>query len=214
MIVGLAKDGPAQRADLRTGDVLLSVAGSGSAIWPASTGGSGRSARPAIEVPFSIYRDGKTIETRIKTGDRNRFLKAPQPALSARHDRAGPTADAGAADASAYGIPVILLMRPLAENVMAAHRWNARVRPRTAAGGGARTGPGPCREQVHVITPTQRRARDRGQTLTAAMPGCGLASRLRSAPSAASACGRSSWRCRRCRPISAWRAAKRRCRSR
>jgi hypothetical protein len=34
-----------------------------------------------------------------------------------------------------------------------------------------------------------------------------LASRSRSAPSAASACGRSWWRCRRCRPISAWRAA-------
>ncbi len=84
VIVGLAKDGPAQRADLRTGDVLLSVAGSSvhnlaglyRRVW--SLGAAG------VEVPFSIYRDGKTIETRIKTGDRNRFLKAPQPALRPR----------------------------------------------------------------------------------------------------------------------------------
>jgi S1-C subfamily serine protease len=31
-----------------------------------------------IEIPITIYRDGKTIETRIKSGDRNRFLKAPK----------------------------------------------------------------------------------------------------------------------------------------
>ena len=38
VVVGLAKDGPAQRADLRTGDVLLSVGGRRrSAISPAST---------------------------------------------------------------------------------------------------------------------------------------------------------------------------------
>jgi S1-C subfamily serine protease len=78
VIVGLAKDGPAQRADLRTGDVLLSVAGSSvrnlaglyRRVW--SLGAAG------VEVPFSIYRDGKSLETRIKTGDRNRFLKAPK----------------------------------------------------------------------------------------------------------------------------------------
>jgi S1-C subfamily serine protease len=78
VIVGLAKDGPAQRADLRTGDVLLSVAGSSvrylaglyRRVW--SLGAAG------VEVPFSIYRDGKTLETRVKTGDRNRFLKAPK----------------------------------------------------------------------------------------------------------------------------------------
>jgi S1-C subfamily serine protease len=78
VIVGLAKDGPAQRADLRTGDVLLSVAGSSvrnlaglyRRVW--SLGAAG------VEVPFSIYRDGKTLDARIKTGDRNRFLKAPK----------------------------------------------------------------------------------------------------------------------------------------
>ena len=78
VVVGLAKDGPAQKADLRTGDVLLSVAGSQvrdlaglyRKVW--SLGAAG------IEIPITIYRDGKTIETRIKSGDRNRFLKAPK----------------------------------------------------------------------------------------------------------------------------------------
>jgi S1-C subfamily serine protease len=78
VVVGLAKDGPAQRADLHTGDVVLSVAGSevrGLAafyrrVWSLGTAG--------VEVPMSIYRDGNIIEARIKSGDRNRFLKAPR----------------------------------------------------------------------------------------------------------------------------------------
>jgi S1-C subfamily serine protease len=78
VVVGLAKDGPAQKADLRIGDVLLSVAGGEvrdlaqfyRRIWSLGPAG--------VEIPVSIYRDGKTIETRLKTGDRNRFLKAPK----------------------------------------------------------------------------------------------------------------------------------------
>ena len=31
-----------------------------------------------LEIPMSIYRDGKTIETRVKSSDRTRFLKAPK----------------------------------------------------------------------------------------------------------------------------------------
>jgi S1-C subfamily serine protease len=78
VVVGLAKDGPAQKADLRTGDVLLSVAGSEvhdlasfyRRVWSLGPAG--------VELPMSIYRDGKTFEVRLKTGDRNRFLKAPK----------------------------------------------------------------------------------------------------------------------------------------
>jgi len=78
VVVGLAKDGPAQKADLRTGDVLISVAdepiddlaGLYRKVW--SLGAAG------VEVPFSIYRDGRTFAARIKSGDRARFLKAPK----------------------------------------------------------------------------------------------------------------------------------------
>jgi len=78
VVVGLAKDGPAQKADLRTGDVLLSVAGGEvhdlaafyRRVWSLGPAG--------IDIPISVYRDGKTIETRLKSGDRARFLKAPK----------------------------------------------------------------------------------------------------------------------------------------
>jgi S1-C subfamily serine protease len=78
IVVGLAKDGPAQRADLRTGDVLLSVAGTEvntlaglyRRIW--SLGAAG------VEVPMSVYRDGKTFEARLKSSDRNRHLRVPK----------------------------------------------------------------------------------------------------------------------------------------
>jgi len=58
--------------------VLLSIAGSEirdlaglyRKVW--SLGAAG------VDIPLSIYRDGKTIETRLKSGDRTRFLKAPK----------------------------------------------------------------------------------------------------------------------------------------
>ena len=77
LIVGLASRGPAERADLRTGDVVLAVAGTeveGLAdlfrrIWALGNAG--------VEVPLLIYRDGRTFEVRIPSADRTRFLKGP-----------------------------------------------------------------------------------------------------------------------------------------
>jgi len=77
VIAGLASKGPARRANLQTGDIVLEVGGSEvnslatlfRRIW--STGKAG------VEVPLTIYRDGKTLEMRVTSGDRNRFLKGP-----------------------------------------------------------------------------------------------------------------------------------------
>jgi S1-C subfamily serine protease len=77
VVVGLASRGPAQRADLRTGDIVLAVngnkvedlAGLFRGIW--SLGNAG------VIVPLTIYRDGRTFDLHIESGDRNRFLKAP-----------------------------------------------------------------------------------------------------------------------------------------
>jgi S1-C subfamily serine protease len=77
VIVGMAEDGPAQRANLKTGDLVISVAGTEASdlagffrsIWALGDAG--------VEVPMLIYRDGKTLELRIKSSDRGRFLKRP-----------------------------------------------------------------------------------------------------------------------------------------
>ena len=77
VIVGLADRGPAKKADLRTGDIIMSVAGKDvrdlasffRRIWAQGPAG--------VEVPVSIYRDGETMDVRVKSSERNRFLKGP-----------------------------------------------------------------------------------------------------------------------------------------
>jgi len=77
VVVGLADRGPAKRADLRTGDILLAVAGNQvhdlaslfRRIWAQGQAG--------VDVPMTIYRDGETMQVRVKSGERDRFLKGP-----------------------------------------------------------------------------------------------------------------------------------------
>jgi S1-C subfamily serine protease len=77
VVVGLADRGPAKRADLRTGDILLAVAGNEVSdlaslfrrIWAQGQAG--------VEVPITVYRDGETRELRLKSSERDRFLKGP-----------------------------------------------------------------------------------------------------------------------------------------
>ena len=78
VVIGLADRGPAQRAGLRTGDVVLSVGGEnvGSLagmfrrIWSLGQAGT--------EVPIKYDRDGRSFEQKIASADRNRFFKAPR----------------------------------------------------------------------------------------------------------------------------------------
>ena len=77
VIVGLADRGPAKQADLRTGDIVISVAGKDvrdlagffRRIWAQGQAG--------VEIPLTIYRDGETMQVRIKSGERSKFLKGP-----------------------------------------------------------------------------------------------------------------------------------------
>jgi S1-C subfamily serine protease len=78
VIAGLASEGPAQQANVCTGDIVLAVAGTTvddlaelfRKIW--SLGAAG------VEVPLTIYREGRTLELRVPSGDRSRFLKTPR----------------------------------------------------------------------------------------------------------------------------------------
>ncbi|HEX2216832.1 MAG TPA: S1C family serine protease, partial [Xanthobacteraceae bacterium] len=77
VIAGLAGRGPAKRANLHVGDIVLAVAGSKvndlaslfRRIW--SLGNAG------VEIPLLVHRDGRTVEVRVTSADRNRFLKGP-----------------------------------------------------------------------------------------------------------------------------------------
>lgn len=77
VVAGVATKGPAAAAKLKPGDVLLGVAGVEPAsladfwrrVWARGTAGA--------EVPLTIYREGRVVERRITSVDRNLFLKQP-----------------------------------------------------------------------------------------------------------------------------------------
>jgi S1-C subfamily serine protease len=77
VIVGLADRGPAKRADLRTGDIVLAVAGSEVRDLAGFFRGVWAQGKAGVEVPLTIFRDGHTMELRVKSGERDRFLKGP-----------------------------------------------------------------------------------------------------------------------------------------
>jgi S1-C subfamily serine protease len=77
VIAGVAKRGPAQRAELKVGDVVIAVAGEEinelaafyRKIW--SLGAAG------VNVPLTIHREGDTFDVTIKSGERTQFLRQP-----------------------------------------------------------------------------------------------------------------------------------------
>ena len=76
-ILGLASRGPAQKADLRAGDIVLAVAGTDVTdlaglfrrVWSLGEAG--------VTVPMTINREGKTLQISIRSTDRRRLLKGP-----------------------------------------------------------------------------------------------------------------------------------------
>jgi S1-C subfamily serine protease len=76
--VGIAPKGPAARAELKTGDVILAVKGETVStlasfyrkVWALGQAG--------VEVPLTLYREGVTFDVRVNSSDRQRFLKAPR----------------------------------------------------------------------------------------------------------------------------------------
>jgi S1-C subfamily serine protease len=77
VVVGLADRGPAKTADLRTGDIILSVAGKEVRDLAAFFRRIWAQGQAGVDVPLSIYRDGETMEFKVKSSERNRFLKGP-----------------------------------------------------------------------------------------------------------------------------------------
>jgi S1-C subfamily serine protease len=78
VIVGIAPKGPAERAELKTGDVVLSVAGETVStlagfyrkVWSLGQAG--------VEVPLTLYRDGVAFDVAVNSSDRAKFLRVPR----------------------------------------------------------------------------------------------------------------------------------------
>ena len=78
VVMGLADKGPAEQADLRAGDILVSVAGERVVdlagffrqVWALGEAGA--------RVPLTIRRDGKDLALSVMSSDRESFLRRPQ----------------------------------------------------------------------------------------------------------------------------------------
>lgn len=76
-VAGVAARGPARRADIRGGDVIMRVSGKDirqlstffRSVW--SLGDAG------VDVPLRINRGGRILEVVVESGDRRDFLKGP-----------------------------------------------------------------------------------------------------------------------------------------
>ncbi|WP_050419535.1 S1C family serine protease [Bradyrhizobium tropiciagri] len=78
VVVGVASKGPAARAELKTGDVILAVDGDKVTsqtgfyrkLW--SLGAAG------VDVPLTVYHEGVTFDVTLTSIDRMKLLKAPR----------------------------------------------------------------------------------------------------------------------------------------
>lgn len=77
VVGGLAEGGPAQRAGVRQGDLIVAVGGHKVAtlaelfrsVWDLGPSGT--------EIPITIARDGATLPVKVRSADRGDFLKKP-----------------------------------------------------------------------------------------------------------------------------------------
>jgi S1-C subfamily serine protease len=78
VVVGIASKGPAARAELKTGDVVLAVDGETVSTLAAFYRKVWSLGQAGVEVPMTLYRDGVTFEVRVNSSDRAKFLKSPR----------------------------------------------------------------------------------------------------------------------------------------
>ena len=76
-ILGVASRGPAEKSDLRSGDIVLAVGGTTVSdlaglfrrVWALGEAG--------VTVPLTLNREGKTFDVAVRSTDRRRLLKGP-----------------------------------------------------------------------------------------------------------------------------------------
>jgi S1-C subfamily serine protease len=78
VVIGISSNGPAARAELKTGDVILAVdgekvtsqAGFYRKMWSLGTAG--------VDVPLTVHHEGVTFDVTVTSTDRAKLLKAPR----------------------------------------------------------------------------------------------------------------------------------------
>jgi S1-C subfamily serine protease len=78
VIVGATKNGPADRADLGEGDIVLAVAGEEVATLAEFYRAIWKLGPPGVAVPLTLAREGDVFEVEVKSKDRASFLKKPR----------------------------------------------------------------------------------------------------------------------------------------
>lgn len=77
VLAGFAGRGPAAKSELKTGDVILKLGNREVSTLPDlfrrlwSLGAAG------VDVPLTVFRDGRTLEMRVKSADRARMMRRP-----------------------------------------------------------------------------------------------------------------------------------------
>jgi S1-C subfamily serine protease len=77
IVGGLATDGPAQRAGVRQGDMVLEVAGARVSTLADMFRKTWRLGPAGTEIPLTLAREGSLLNLRLQSVDRNDFLKKP-----------------------------------------------------------------------------------------------------------------------------------------
>jgi S1-C subfamily serine protease len=78
VVIGVAERGPAQRARLRTGDVVTAVNGEQvhslaamlRRVWACGPAG--------VDIPIQVEREGRNVDCKVTSADRSSFFKAPR----------------------------------------------------------------------------------------------------------------------------------------
>jgi S1-C subfamily serine protease len=77
IVGGLADGGPADRAGVRPGDLVLEVAGERASTLADLFRKMWRLGSAGVEVPLTLGREGALVRVRVRSADRSDFLKKP-----------------------------------------------------------------------------------------------------------------------------------------
>jgi S1-C subfamily serine protease len=78
VVGGLADGGPADRAGVRPGDLVLEVAGERASTLADLFRKVWRLGAAGVEIPLTLGREGALVRVRVRSADRTDFLKKPQ----------------------------------------------------------------------------------------------------------------------------------------